>query len=316
MRQWDASGDASPEPADAKIVLNFSRAASIAAASRLALLGGQHRALAHARRVVLQHLLDRRPIGLAERETAEQERRAAQPRIELLDQLRLALDLGEPRAVRRRQPVVEGARVEQEPALALEAEPGLDRAELHRLETGGRHQQVAEIQEVERRHGLEHVELLDQELEDLVDAVEAVHDAAEMLVGERIALEIRLDAVELVQDLAEPELVGLVHHDEQHLVVRRRALPRAFRHLRGEQRVELEIIGVVDRRHGGTASTVGGNGVHRSRARHALKIKPLPACHRKAAGNDVCGRHRTLGAERRRRPAWYSDGCHSTGTRS
>ena len=66
-----------------------------------------------------------------------------------------------------------------------------------------------------------------------------------LLVRHHVAGEVGLDAVELVQDLLEPQLVGLVHDDEQHLVVRRPAVPRALRLLGGEQPVELQIVGVV-----------------------------------------------------------------------
>jgi hypothetical protein len=113
------------------------------------------------------------------------------------------------------------------------------------LEAGGRKQEVAEIKEVERRHRLQHLELVDQQLQDLVDAIEAVHDTAEIFVLDHLAAEIRLDAVELVQDLLEPQLVGLVHDDEQHLVVRGPAMARALRRLRGQQAIEVEIVGVV-----------------------------------------------------------------------
>src|SRR3546814_17970279 len=52
----------------------------------------------------------------------------------------------------------------------------------------------------------------------------------------------------LVEDLLEPQLVGLVHDDEQHLVVRRPAAPRALRRLGAEQALELQVVGVVERR--------------------------------------------------------------------
>src|SRR4029077_15614142 len=114
---------------------------------------------------------------------------------------------------------------------AREAEPDLDQSELRRLEARRREQIVAEIEEIERRHRLQHLELLDQELEDLVDALEPVHDAPEILVLYHLAAEIDLDAVELVQNLLEPQLVGLMHDDEKHFVVGGPAVPRALRFL-------------------------------------------------------------------------------------
>src|SRR6266508_4616621 len=116
---------------------------------------------------------------------------------------------------------------------ARSAEPDLDQPELGRLEAGGRKQEVAEIEEVERRHRLQHLELLDQQLEDFVDAVQPMDDAPEILILYHLAAEIGLDAVELVQNLFEPQLVGLMHDDEQHLIVRAAPVPRALRRLGG-----------------------------------------------------------------------------------
>ena len=73
---------------------------------------------------------------------------------------------------------------------------------------------VAERQELERRHRLEDVDLGDQHLEDREDALEGV-ERARAVVGAQQLLEI----VELVQHLLEPQLVHLVHDDEQRFVV-------------------------------------------------------------------------------------------------
>jgi hypothetical protein len=54
----------------------------------------------------------------------------------------------------------------------------------------------------------------------------------------------------LVQDLLEPELVGLVDHDEEHLIVRVLAVLVALGRLRAKDLVELEVVGVVDVGHG------------------------------------------------------------------
>ena len=57
--------------------------------------------------------------------------------------------------------------------------------------------------------------------------VQAVDDAADRAVVDHVAGEDALHMVELVQDLLEPELVGLVDDDEEHLVMGR--LARAWR---------------------------------------------------------------------------------------
>ena len=49
-----------------------------------------------------------------------------------------------------------------------------------------------------------------------------------------------------MQDLLEPQLVGLVHDHEQHLVVGGLALLRALERLAAEQPLELEVFGVLD----------------------------------------------------------------------
>src|SRR5262249_54562655 len=98
---------------------------------------------------------------------------------------------------------------------------------------------------------------------------EPMHDAAEILVLHDVAAEIGLNAVELVQDLLEPELVGLVHDDKQHLVVRRPAAPRALGLLRGEELVELEVVGVVD-------FTLGRGCGHRGTSRIRPTMPDLP----------------------------------------
>ena len=174
-----------------------------------------------------------------------EERRAGEPAIDLVDELRSLLGGAHTRVVGIREPQVDLLAPRPVQPGAIKPEADLDQAELHRLEAGRGNQQVAEIEEVERRHRLQDAELLHQELQDLDDAVEAAHDAAEILVLERVAVELRLDAAELVQDLLEPQLVGLVHDDEQHLVVRRLAAPQAFRPLAIEQPVELQVVGVI-----------------------------------------------------------------------
>ena len=73
-----------------------------------------------------------------------------------------------------------------------------------------------------------------------------MHDAAEILVLQHVAAEVDLDAVELVQNLLEPQFVGLVHDDEQHLVVRGPAVAYALRRLRRQEIGQLQVVGVVE----------------------------------------------------------------------
>ena len=112
-----------------------------------------------------------------------------------------------------------GARSKVSRVVAGQPEPDLDFAELHRLEAGCRVEEVAKIQEIEGRHGFHDVELVHEELQDLVHAGKAVDHPDELPVVDGVLGEVRLDARQLVQDLLEPELVDLVHGDEEHLVM-------------------------------------------------------------------------------------------------
>ena len=87
-------------------------------------------------------------------------------------------------------------------------------AEPRRLEPRRRVEPVAERQELERGHRLEDVDLRDERLEDLEDAVEQVERAVGVA-----GLERQLDAAQLVAERLEPQLVDLVDDDEQQLVV-------------------------------------------------------------------------------------------------
>ena len=53
--------------------------------------------------------------------------------------------------------------------------------------------------------------------------------------------------VELPQDLLEPQLVGLMNDDEEHLVVGRPAMEGALHLLASEQPIELDVVRVVER---------------------------------------------------------------------
>ena len=126
------------------------------------------------------------------------------------------------------------------------AEHELELAELVGLEAARLLEARAERLELERRHGLEDVELRHQHLQDGEDALERVLGAVGL-----VGVEQAPHVVELVQDLLEPQLVDLVDHDEEHLVVlgavRERPLQR-------EQLVDAQVRVVGD----------GAIAVHRS----------------------------------------------------
>jgi hypothetical protein len=112
----------------------------------------------------------------------------------------------------------------------------LELAELHRLEPARGCQPLAELEEVLRRHGLQHVYLLHQH------PLDHVHPA-EQVTGEPEVTSLALGPggdqrvtgrLGLVQQLLEPELVDLVDGDEQQLVV--------------GGRVGLEVLGVEELR--------------------------------------------------------------------
>src|SRR5262245_26510707 len=110
------------------------------------------------------------------------ERRPRQPAVELIDQLGAALDSLDAGTIRIGKRLVERLSGIVESRFARQSKPDLDQAKLRRLEAGGGKKKIAEIKKVERRHGLQHLELLDQQFQDFIDAVETVHDAAELFV--------------------------------------------------------------------------------------------------------------------------------------
>src|SRR5213083_1342233 len=120
----------------------------------------------------------------------------------------------------------------------LEAEHELDLPELERLEPAPGLETGAEREELERRHGLEHVDLGHHHLEDGEHALEGREGARGVPAEEQ-----RFQVVELVEQLLEPQLVDLVDDDEKGLVVLRAVGERL---LEREQLVELEVAGVGD----------------------------------------------------------------------
>src|SRR5262245_64739328 len=114
------------------------------------------------------------------------------------------------------------------------AEEELELPELEGLKPAPRFEPLAEAEELERGHGLEHVDLSHHDLEDREHALQRVLRAH--LVP---PLEEPLQIVELVEHLLEPELVDLMDDDEEHLVV---LVGQGL--LLREELVELEIGGI------------------------------------------------------------------------
>src|SRR5262245_29355530 len=126
---------------------------------RLALVLGEHAALLDRAAIRGQHAVDGLSIALPELITGQlQERRALQPALDEVEQRRR----GE-RGLLRGALLVDARRVQSLDLYALlAAQPQLqlDQPELYALEARRRHQHVAEVQEVQRRHRLEDAQLV------------------------------------------------------------------------------------------------------------------------------------------------------------
>ena len=131
-----------------------------------------------------------------------------------------------------------GSAVELQAVPAPHAQLVLDQAKLSALESRGRHQVVPEIEEVERGHGLENVDLLNHDALDLDDAPQSQDRLPELFFRNRRASKGLEHGVELPQDLLEPQLVGLMDDDEEHLVVGGPAAEGALHLLGAEQPIE------------------------------------------------------------------------------
>jgi hypothetical protein len=108
---------------------------------------------------------------------------------------------------------------------------------------GGGDQHVPELEEVERGHRLEDVDLVDEEPLDDGDPLQPGHDLAHVFLGHHVLAHHLEDDVELEEDLLEPQLEGLVGDDEEQFVVGRRL---AEWRLGRQQPVELEVVEVVE----------------------------------------------------------------------
>src|SRR2546427_5524342 len=111
------------------------------------------------------------------------------------------------------------------------AEHEFDLAKLMGLKAAPRFEPIAEREEVERRHRLEHIDLRDQRLQDRQNPLERRRGKRRVIAAQHA-----LQEVELVQDFLEPQLIDLVDDDEQSLVMLERTGPRV---LEREQLFEL-----------------------------------------------------------------------------
>ena len=116
------------------------------------------------------------------------------------------------------------------------------------MKTGGAFERRAKIEEIERRHRFQNVDLLVEQFPNLDDPLEAMDDdvhVGAVVIGGRF-LQDFATRLELVQYLFEPELVGLVDDDEEHLIVRvELAFDQGKRRLEGEEFIDAEIAAVV-----------------------------------------------------------------------
>ena len=90
------------------------------------------------------------------------------------------------------------------------------------MKTGRAFELRTEIEKVERRHRFEDIDLLIEQLPNLDDASQPMHNDVHVdavVVRDRFAQDIATGP-QLVQNLFEPKLVGLVHDDEKHFIVR------------------------------------------------------------------------------------------------
>lgn len=206
--------------------------------------------------VRVQHLVNDAPVVRPEGEVADREEgRALEP---LLDEVVQRIALLALLHCLRVPGVQVGAVVApavRQPHLLRQPQRVLDQPELHGLEARGGEEEVAELQEAHRGHGLEHGELRHEDPLDLRHALQPLHGDAHVLLVDVRRTEDVDDAVDLVQHLLEPELVRLVDDDEEVLVMRlvRGVGLGAARRLRVE-----DLAGGAGRGGAGRAEAAGG----------------------------------------------------------
>ena len=167
----------------------------------------------------------------------------------------------------------------------LVAQHEFELAKLDGLESGRGFQPVAERVERQRGHRFQDVQLADERLEDHAHPFEQVQRGVQVVGGEQ-----PLDAIQFVQQLLEPQLVNLMDHDKEHLVV---FLGIGLHTLRVQQRVEIEVAGVSHLGHR-VLTTTGVRALGRSATRRGNCCR---------AGPGRVGSRRAAGSRPRRRRA-------------
>src|SRR5438876_7064499 len=124
---------------------------------------------------------------------------------------------------------------------AFVSEHKLNFPKLHRLKSRCGLEPIAETRERRRRHRLENVHLRHQHLHNCPYPLERMNRPEGIARGE-----ISPYFLELMEQLLEPQLVGLMNDDEEHLVV---LGGRGTWLLKREQLLKIEIACVSQRRH-------------------------------------------------------------------
>jgi len=135
----------------------------------------------------------------------------------------------------------------QMPMRRPHAHPIFYQPKLITLKPRGGIEQITKLQEIQRRHRLQNPDLGQQQLLDFGNAREAMHGNVHLAFIHRVRMERLNHCVQLKQDLFEPQLVGLMDHDEEHLVMRRPAVFLAFTLLARKELIELQVRTVVQR---------------------------------------------------------------------
>ena len=208
-----------------------------------------------------------------------QERHTAQPPPDVIEQGRGALDDADELGMVGAQRGRIGESLDLQSVRRQQSELVLDQAELETLETRRGYEERTEVEEVERGHRLEHVDLHDEEAHDLLDAQQPREHRAQVALGDRGAAHDVEDGVELDENLLEPELARLVHADEEVLVVFERPGFRALGRLRLQQPVEVQVVPVVER-----VGRAVGRGVHRAAGGRRTRFGPFAGLARRPHG--------------------------------
>jgi hypothetical protein len=134
------------------------------------------------------------------------------------------------------------------PVFLAQTEGRFDHPELHALETRSGKEVVPKVKKVERREGFHHVNLLHHQAHNRGDTLEAQQHGIHIVLVHLFLPEKHADGIQLGHNLLEPQLVHLVHNDEEGLIVRRFTQGGAAGVLDGQKLVDLQVIVVMDGR--------------------------------------------------------------------